>query len=134
MPIFVLLSGRGPHEEVLKRMKDDLFRVLLVVWNIFSNSLGASRNLLYQNCIKFIHQGQQGGVFKVMKSDHFFSHFGDFSEVFGQVKRQLLLELHDITRVPQEVACRIGFNICFVITVSREECSNLQKMTIFRYF
>ena len=36
--------------------------------------------------------------------------------------------------VPQVAACRIGFNICFVINVGREKCSNLQNMNIFMYF
>ena len=45
--VFILPSGGGPQREVLKLMKDDLFCVLLDVWDIFPKSLGTLRNRLY---------------------------------------------------------------------------------------
>ena len=49
-----------------------------------------------------------------MKNDLFFSIFGcfgPFPQVFGQVKEQLLLELHEMIRVSHAVACPMGFNL-----------------------
>ena len=52
MEWLILLSGQGPQGEVLKLMKDDLFRVLLAVWDIFFKYLARLRNGLYYNCMK----------------------------------------------------------------------------------
>ena len=57
-------------------------------------------------------------MLKVMKNYHFlvflvyFSEFfAPFPEDFGQVKEYFLLEFHEMKRVPNVVACLIGFNL-----------------------
>ena len=61
----------------------------------------------------FYERDRQGEVFKVMTNASFFSAFsrlGSFSQVFGKVKEWLILELHEIIRVPHLVSCLAGFN------------------------
>ena len=72
-------------------------------------------------------------MFKFRKNDHFLAVLVIFPKFFWQVKEWFLLELHDMIRVPQVVACQISFNIYFVVDVSMEDCSNLQKTSIFMY-
>ena len=49
-----------------------------------------------------------------MKNDHFLVFLAVlvlFPQVCGQVKEQLLLELHEMIRVSHAVACPMGFNL-----------------------
>ena len=55
-----------------------------------------------------------------------FYHFGPFSQVFGQVKEWLILELHEIIRISNVVSVQ-PYLFCIVIELDREECSNLRK-------
>ena len=60
----------------------------------------------------FYDRDGHGGVFKVMKNDHFFSifsRFGLFPQVFSQVNELPILELHETVRVQHLVACPIVF-------------------------
>ena len=40
-----------------------------------------------------------------------FSRLGHFPQVFGQVKEWLILELHEMIKVPDAVACPVDFNL-----------------------
>ena len=64
--------------------------------------------------ILFYNRGLQGGVLKVVKNDPllvFLAVRVVFPQVFGQVKKWLLLELHGIIRVLLAVACPMDFNL-----------------------
>ena len=53
-------------------------------------------------------------MFRGMRNDHFlvfFSSLGPFSQVFGQVKESLILELHEMVRMSHAVACAMDFNL-----------------------
>ena len=51
-------------------------------------------------------------TFKVMKNDHFQSpKWSSFSYVFGQVRKWLILELHEMIRVVYVRACPVDFNL-----------------------
>ena len=66
--------------------------------------------------ILFYNRGLQGGVLKVMKNDPFLVFLAVrviFPQVFGQVKKWLLLELHGMVRVLLAVACPMDFNLLF---------------------
>ena len=66
--------------------------------------------------ILFYNRGLQGGVLKVMKNDPFLVFLAVrmiFPQVFGQVKKWLLLELHGMVRVLLAVACTMDFNLLF---------------------
>ena len=56
-----------------------------------------------------------------------FRRLGPFPQAFGQVKGWLILELHEMIRVPHVVVCPMDFNLpC--------DRGQQQKMIIFRYF
>ena len=64
--------------------------------------------------ILFHEQRWQGGVFKVIKNDHFlniFSSLRPYPQVFGQAKKWLIVGLHEMIRVPRVVACPMDFNL-----------------------
>ena len=66
--------------------------------------------------ILFYNRGLQEGVLKVMKNDPFLVFLAVrviFLQVFGQVKKWLLLELHGMVRVLLAVACTMDFNLLF---------------------
>ena len=69
----------------------------------------------------------QGGVFKVMKNDHFFNvftSFDPFPQIFKQVNEWSILKLHEMIRVLHLVASPIVF-ILFDSRDWQGECSNL---------
>lgn len=63
--------------------------------------------------ILFYDRNWQGEVLKFMKDFFFsiFSRFGQFPEIFGQVKKWFMLELHGMIIVPHVVACLMDFNL-----------------------
>ena len=67
--------------------------------------------------ILFYKPGWQGGVFQIMKKDHFLVFLA-----FWVLKEWLMLELHKVRRVAHAVSCPIVF---FKSNVGREECSKL---------
>ena len=77
--------------------------------------------------ILFYARDWQGGVFKVMKNDHFFNvftSFGPFPRIFRQVNEWPILKLHEMIRVLYLVASPIVF-ILFDDRDWQGECSNL---------
>ena len=126
--VFLLFSGRVPQEEVLKLMKDDLYWVLLRPFGTFSLSLWAGWRMAYisitwndkgttcsclPNCFYFALLSRLAGrSVQSCKELSFFSifiRFCPFPQVFGQVK--VLLELHEMIRVPHVVTGSMGFNL-----------------------
>ena len=69
----------------------------------------------------------QGGVFKVMKNDHFlniFVSFGLFLRVFGQVNEWSILKLHEMIKVLHIVLYKFVF-FYLMIKIGMEKLSNL---------
>ena len=54
-----------------------------------------------------------------------FSRLGHFPQVLGQVKGWLQLELHEMIKVPNAVACPKDFSLLYYREVSKEKYSNL---------
>ena len=84
--------------------------------------------------ILFYDRSWQGEVLKLMK-DFFFSissRFGQFLEIFGQVKEWFMLELHGMIIVPHVAACLMDFNL-FSDRVQQPGVLRPTK-NIFRYF
>lgn len=72
---------------------------------------GAACAIIY---ILFYDRSWQGEVLRLMKDLFFFSissRFGQFPEIFGQVKEWFMLELHGMIIVPHVVACLMDFNL-----------------------
>ena len=85
--VFLLFYERGWQRGVFKVMKNDLFLVFLVIWVLFSKFLGMFKGWLMIQLHKIIRAshaigcpivfllfyewGWQGGVFIIMKNDHF---------------------------------------------------------------
>ena len=62
--------------------------------------------------ILFYDQSWQGGVFEFMKTDCFssvFSPLGHFSQVFGQVKSWLIIELYKMMKASHVAPCPVAF-------------------------
>ena len=85
--------------------------------------------------ILFYDRSWQGEVLKLMKDFFFFSissRFGQFLEIFGQVKEWFMLELHGMIIVPHVAACLMDFNL-FSDRVQQPGVLRPTK-NIFRYF
>lgn len=73
-------------------------------------------------------RGQHGGVLKPTKNYHFFSIFTrlcHFSQGFGEVKEWDILELHEMIKVSNLVACSMVLNL--LCDLSRQ--AGLLKLT-----
>ena len=68
-----------------------------------------------------------------MKNNYFLVFLDLFQEVFGQFKEQLLLEFHEMKRVPNVVACPKGFNLLCDRSQMGESLKPT-KIIIFKYF
>ena len=145
---FYLLCDQGQQCGVLNPTKNDQFQVFLAVGFLFPK-LWACWGVAYygtaQNhksltcscvpiCFSFVFwatlarksvQNYENASFLGI-----FSRLGHFFQVFWQVKEWLMLELHEMIKVPHAVSFPMNL-ICFVIEFSREENSNVWKMIIF---
>ena len=86
------------------------------------------------NCFSFVWwlilAGRSAQTYEKWSIFYIFISFGLFPQVFGQVNKWLISELHELIRVVQLVAFTIVF-FCFMIEIGREECSKLWKTIIF---
>ena len=77
------------------------------------------------NCFLFILWARLAGrsvqSYKKWSFFSVFSRLGRFHQVFRQVKKWPILELHETIRVSHAVACTIFFFL-FIIKMGREEC------------
>ena len=141
--VFILFYDRYWQKGVLELMKNDHFFSIFSRFGLFHQVFGqvnVQPILVVNKIIKVLHLfvcpivfilfyglDWQGGVFKIMKNDHFlniFISFGLFLRVFGQVNEWSISELQKMIRVLHVVAFKIVFNF-FMMNIGREECSNL---------
>ena len=141
--VFILFYDRYWQRGVLKHMKNDHFFSIFSRFGLFHQVFGQVNMqpiLVVNKIIKVLHLfvcpivfilfyglDWQGGVFKVMKNDHFlniFISFGLFLRVFGQVNEWSILKLHEMIKVLYIFLYKFVF-FYLMIKIGMEKLSNL---------
>ena len=139
----IFLCDLGWQGQVLKIFKKCLFfsifstlgPILQIYWQVMEQFILEFHEIIRMShviaClvifILFYDLDQQGGVFKLMKNDHFivFLLVWNLSQVFKQVKEKHISEVHEMIRAPYELRSQ-WILIYFVIEVKPTKSDHFQ--------